>query len=1205
MKKFLSIFFLFLFIWLFFIKQPVLATSHIPTPTPAPEGSWVEDSEVTFVGKNAARSGNLLDFILKNYNWVCVKQAANGQCDNGNNPLAAVWIRTVTFIVAPLLLIVIIVTALVIIVTRGRNLTIMRFIPRFIVVILLIFFSFALLQFFYQVVDVIQGFFLRTGTSSCPPECISQKDLLFVGWNYKDFVGLRLVGDSNTESAFISLLLTKLTAFTYFVMVGILIMRKIILWLFIIVAPIFPLLLFYNPIRNTGKIWIGEFFRWLLYAPLFALFLKGLVSLWRDNIPLSFINPEIGVAGSEIYPTTINILLGGPKQAVSLANSINLTETFALYIVSLIMLWGVIILPWVLLQIFLDYANNMVGSDNAVMKSIVNKINSRKDSPEGHPPSASGSTISLPFANKFSTPTGIARDIPLAVSESKFARSSPMVTAQGKAQVLSLTGMLLPTMGDIAKYDTSLISRNKLQQREVLSMHETLQRIGNPASSSTATDKAHFSEIHERLKRESAGGNLLATSILNAASTASSTNIQVSNSQIKNTLSKIVSPAYISSPTDRSRLTKLHDTLIKESNAGNQLATYLLTINEKSSETEIVKAKENITSSAQKGDFLARAILSAVNSDASKIQSTVELRSALLQIANPASIMNTTERERVTKLHDILQKESKENNNQLASSILSVSNKTTTPEIEKLQEKIQMAKEKSEPLAEELAQITKQATTSVLPVVNRVQTVSQKDYDTVRDIWKDNYKKLEVPVGMAGTRSEWIKDDIGKIDSIVVQLSSPNEEEVIRGMQEVSSILPFLLVGGFSKTEIIAYLKAKQEAAKETLITITKEEDETSMTVEKRHVQNQNTMTSSISKDFKEDRNSESLNIDRKANLIEHPSAEILSLAHLEIPKLTDIAQYEVRHLTKDKTESVRIEKMHLELERIGNPASLPTAPEREQYEKLRQRLSDESNKGDVAAGVILSAVSKLNQTLGEVDVTLDEIKTILKQISNPDTHASVEEKNNYTRLHEYLEKETKERSNVLAQKILRVNDSTSPQEIQDIKDRLTEGVKTGDTLAKNVFSTIQPTFNMPGANRMQKVTSEEYEASRQLWEKAYKQYFVPPGFTENIKGRTEWIAKDIADINDTINMLLSNDVEKKNKGIKKVSNILPFLLLGGFSFSEMIAYLKTKLDAANSALSFINEEEEKMVEVSVKKDEKAIEMTAGEEVPTPDAKKE
>ncbi|HUQ85655.1 MAG TPA: hypothetical protein VM077_04985 [Candidatus Limnocylindrales bacterium] len=1429
MKKFLPIFFaLLLFGIAVLLPKPILAQTPAPQQMQqngaVPNGQWVIDKEVTFIGKNAARSGKLLDFTLRNYNWVCVKQAANGQCDDSNNPLAGVWLSTVMFIVTPLLFVVIIVTAIIIIVTRGRSLTITRFIPRFIAVLLLIFLSFAILRFLYIFTDIIQGFFLRPpdSTVSCPPKCISQTDLLFVGWDYEKFIGLRLIGgigDQNAESAFISLLLTKLTALTYFVMVGILFLRKIILWLFIIVAPIFPLLLLFYPVRNTGKIWIGEFFRWLLYAPLFAIFLKGLVSLWRDQIPLFFGNPNIGVAGKEIYPTAVNILLGGPKQYVTPTNSVNLPETFALYVVSLIMLWGVIILPWILLQIFLDYASNLGVGDSAVMKTLVNKI-SNLQSPPGspaHPPSG-GAAISLPFAKKFSlpvtpsAPTGMARELPTSTSISNVSKASYMPSAQVKAQVLSLTNLSIPSMRDIAKYDTSLISKDTDRLKETTIIQQNLEKIGNPTSSSSSTEKERYTEIREKLTQESKGGNTLATSILSAASTISSKSSRANTTQIKNILTQIA----------------------------------------------------NATSASSTSSTTGAA--SSARSDSSSASSSVS-----------TSVIN---HEKLARMNESLVK-AKQEGNTLAASILSVNSKTSSSEIEKLQERILDAKAKGEPIATQIAEIAAREATSKLPVVNRVQTVSKEDYQAVKDMWKDNYRNLDVPSGMSGTRAEWIKEDMAKINEIVALLSSKDEAEVNKGMEQVSSILPFLLVGGFSQAEIVAYLKAKQEAAKDVAAEIiTDEDDKVSVNVKKTATAT-HTMSASLTEDSGDDDISES-NLSSFGSASQNVSSsqastELLNISNLKLPKLTDIVQYEIRHLTKDKTESERVEKIHEVLERLNNPQGITSAPEREQYELLKEKLTAESQLGNPTADVILSAVSQLSRTASEMDLTLSEIRVVLQQIVSPENVAASDDRDYYTKLHEYLENESKTKNNQLAQKILTVNESTKNSDIEEIKTQLfttsqagpvlpqvtaavsdisslkqlratvseimsatteesksdnqitnslyqtlktesakgnslatsvltlnnstseqevrkvyqtiSETAQKGDPIAASILSQISSSVSTVGqmggkdmsvddtktfinqivnpsvisnaedrnyysslheyvdkeskqsqnvlaqkimsvneatnntdiqyikdqlftrdtgkttslpqitsaasefnqlmnlrqvitgvsakaaqpaqvnkkdlvnlrdslssekakgnslatsimsidestsdtklrkihnelieaakkgnplavsllskakkplsfspSNRLQKVNPEDYEEAKKLWEKAYKQYFVPPGFTEDLKGRMEWINKDIVDIEETISLLTSGDTEKKEEGMKKVSNILPFLLLGGFSFDEMLKYLSTKLEAAKSALKFLTEEEENSVTVSIaKKQENTHEMSANDEEP-------
>ena len=865
MKKFLPIFLVIsFFATLVFLPLSVNAqapaqpggANQVNNPNvPAPGGRWVVDPEVTFIGKNTARSGLLLDWTLQNYNWVCVKKVANRVCDNSDNPIAKYWSLIVLYIVVPLLFFVILATSIVIIVTRGRSLTIMRFLPRFVAVVLLIVFSYSMVQFFYQFTDLIQGFFLRTDPAKpCPPDCISQKDLLYVGWGYKDFVGLRLLGDYNAESAFISLLLAKLTALTYFVMVFLLLVRKIILWFFVIVSPIFPILLLYYPVRNTGKIWIGEFFRWLMYAPLFAIFLKGLVFMWRSAIPLVFVPASgattIGKADQIVFPTAVNILLGGPKQFVTQTNSVNLTETFALYVVSLLMLWTVILLPWVLLQIFLEYSAQFMGGDAGLMKTLVN-YSSKPGNPiapaggKGVPPAEPGGAV-LPFGKKFTMPKmpphpgGAAKDLPIGTAMSTAnATKTPMQgpyyasmpqsaqqVEQAKAnnQMLNMANMQLPSIKDIAKFETSLMSRDKSKQQPVNDVVSNLAKIANPASITNATEREKYKEIRSKLVSEKNQGNLVAAGILNAAKSVSQASKQqtsaslkkASTNQVKDALVQVANPATVSSSKQREKLAAIHEKLskaVKENKS--QLASSILGVNQQTSSTDVEKIREKLMSAKKQSDVKERDVAStvagAINTTISQAESTKNVKSAIQQMKDPASNM-----------HQTLLQASKEGN-QLASQILSFDEKATQMDVESLQDKIAEAKLKGDPIATKLAEETEKATS--VPQVNRIQQVRTEDYQAVKDMWKENYQNMEIPDGMSGSRTDWIKDDVSNIDEIVGMLSSTDQEVVTQGLQEVSNILPFLMVGGFSQTEIIAYLKAKQEAAKEVAAEIIAEEE--------------------------------------------------------------------------------------------------------------------------------------------------------------------------------------------------------------------------------------------------------------------------------------------------------------------------------------------------------------------------------------------
>ncbi|MDO8270114.1 MAG: hypothetical protein Q7T54_05610 [Candidatus Levybacteria bacterium] len=641
--------------------------SFAQTPTPDITTGWVRDQEVTFVGKTATRANGFLEWTLsvENYRWITLPEGAN------NNPIQSFWaiVRNIVFVMLSLFVLG---AAFVMIITRGQNLTVMKFIPRFIMIVILVVLSFAIIRFLYQATDVIQGFFLNvkdpvTGQN----RNIGPQDLLFIAFDYESFRGYRKLGIDFDESAFISLLLVKLTAITYYVMTGLLLIRKIILWFFIIVSPIFPLLFFFRPVRNTAKIWIGEFFRWLLYAPLFALFLHGLVNVWRSGIPMSF---DFSKVGSAVYPTAINILLGGPGQQIGLNNSVNLKDTFALYVVALLMLWVVILLPFLLLQIFLDYLSNVSIAESPVIKKITsnswfNKAYGGQQPPPGSPPqqpSPFGLAKSIPFFNKR------AMEIPTSRTTSTLERASltNLQTVRETKDVLRLANLSIPKMKDIARYETSLMKHDTVSRSEISRFHDTLEKISKPTTVATPVDRQKFTTI-----------------------------------------------------------------------------------------------KEKLVTQQKKGDKLAENVLSA------------------------------------TKVSE------------------EMGNKTKAVTPGQKQASLTSIKEVK------------------LPHVNQVQQVSIEEYEDVRKMWLENYQNMETPIGPNGIPTDkhsFIQSDIANITETINLLSSDNQENVDKGMERVANILPFLLLGGFSKTEVISYLKAKMEAAKTVIASVdAKTEDEDTM-VERR-----------------------------------------------------------------------------------------------------------------------------------------------------------------------------------------------------------------------------------------------------------------------------------------------------------------------------------------------------------------------------------
>jgi hypothetical protein len=1314
MKK--TIFSLFLILTIFcsgFSSTAYAQTSPTPTPTPATvpvtmgtqqlpsEGAWIIDPEVTTVGKNASRSGMLLDWTLKDYKW-------SSDTSYTNNPLTPFWL-IIQRIVYSLFLFVILVTAFLLIITRGKSLSAKRFLPRFLLVVLLVTFSFSLVQFLYQIIDIFQGFFLKNPKG----DIISSRDLLFIGFDYRTFQGLRVFGESYNESAFISLLLVKLTSFTYYVMAILLIFRKIILWFLIIISPVFPILLLFYPLRNTAKIWIGEFFRWLLYAPLFAILLSGLVRLWNSGLPLFFSSAGVGNESSSIYPTSVNILLGGPGQHIGINNSVNLPDTFALYLVALLMLWAVIILPFILLQIFLDYMMAFNNRDNPFMKQIFTMLNNRPNNPAvpPTPPVGAGLARNLPFARRFSIPktTGLAREIPRGTSQ---AISRPItIQRSNQTEIAKLTNLSIPTMRDIARFETTKLSHDVRTQQEIERTRQNLINIANPASVSSVTERERVKMIHDRLVTEGQKGSQVATNILNAANTFNSYSFSTQSSVLQVTqqlIENLSHPTTIISKRDQQKIIEIRQELIKASDIGNQFAkTVLSTVN---------NYTNNQVQSLQK--FLNQLASPERITDVKEKETFTKLREKITSASksgNPLAnllsqtLENTTSTEQVKKIQEELLV-AQAQGNPLATELLktaSITDKSSEKDMEKLYATLKEESAQGNPLAtlllrtlssQEKSQASSLSATAklksgILPQVNRIQQVSLDDYEAVKKMWTDNYRNLEVPNSQQ-SRKQWIDQDISSIQETISLLSSADPQDVEKGMQQVSDILPFLLIGGFSQTEIIAYLKAKMEAGKDVLENTSQkeEEEDTLISAERAAKQASGHLTASIAINGDEAKNSvtpspayqekvviqpqESSSSQVQSNNYSQPGkvqldspSTIVSQLKLPLPTLRDIASFETNNDGKTVQD---LKKLFIELSR---PETVTSPTEQKNLLKIKQTLQEQAQKGDSTAQMIVSALG-LSQTTGAIgekhdflmilktilDPSLapeddqtyyrqvrdelvkarqnsdivaiqvmklvdkisqsetESIVKLLQNINNPEQINNEKERTALTALKKDLESQ-KVTSQTASNMLTAAQNNITPVSANKIRVQLLEKASQSDPLAtsimkeyiilpqpliqeiNNLYSAVQKSSSdpfsklllkllsqpakksttglkierFPRENRIQKVSLDDYEEVKQMLYEMYLHGIVPPDKTGKEQSRIDWITEEKQQVEEVVNLLSSDDMSNVQLGMTKVNQILPFLLLGGFSQNEVLQYLKAKQEAAILAIQSLKAVEEKV----------------------------
>jgi hypothetical protein len=193
-------------------------------------------------------------------------------------------------------------------------------------------------------------------------------------------------------------------------------------------------------------------------------------------------------------------------------------------------------------------------------------------------------------------------------------------------------------------------------------------------------------------------------------------------------------------------------------------------------------------------------------------------------LANPDAMAESMKKgivEEVLSLHQQLLNESRANN-PIAKMILDVIPETPPAEIQSLWEKIIIERTKGDKLAgdilghspDEIKEYagSESAQPVILPQTNKLQTVSLDDYEAVRQMWEENFRTSELPEGETD-RVAWIRKEKDKMENVLSLLTSNDPQKMMEGMQSVSHLLPFLLLGGFSQEECTAYLKAKLQAA--------------------------------------------------------------------------------------------------------------------------------------------------------------------------------------------------------------------------------------------------------------------------------------------------------------------------------------------------------------------------------------------------------
>ncbi len=574
--------------------------------------------------------------------------------------------------------------------------------------------------------------------------------------NYITFQGCRDLNVTVQEAAQTEMFILKLTNISYYLMGGALILRVIILWFLLFVAPFLAILEYFHISKNVGWVWIGTFFQWVFYGPLLALFLGALAAIWKAGIPFIFDFSRAGTVQGYIYPTAINILYGGPAQQLSAINNGNYVDTYVEYIITLIMLWAVTIFPWFLLRTFRDYCCDGI---NAIKNMLLSNLNNLRGPT---PPSPSPATPS--GTSSFSSATEIKNQ-----ATADTYRRIETVEEIKKANTEEIAKSLNIKAGNLT--DIASLETNKNVSQNVT---KNINYLKNPSVADTTAERLRYMNIRSELSTRASKSDPVARQIMNS--------ILYSRPQQVAQRETIISSLPKAIPITQVISVRVKLPQEKAASISSSVISY---------GAANIKIASDIAATTAVPKEKVTAVLNKLGENVN-----TPVPDMIPKISSGAHV----EKEAVAK---VIKEFSK---------AVSADNKLIE-EVAKNQN-IDVAKVKEVVTAQ--APIIAEPHKNIDQAVEVSPKVSIDEYEQVKKMWRDQYEKGEIPLSdNIKTRPQWVDQDIVLITNTLNKLLSDDKSLKEEALDEVGFILPIFLVNNLTGEQLVTYLKAKVEAAKQ------------------------------------------------------------------------------------------------------------------------------------------------------------------------------------------------------------------------------------------------------------------------------------------------------------------------------------------------------------------------------------------------------
>lgn len=765
---------------------------------------WALDEEVTTQGKANERARQFIYWAV-----------SNNAIDN-HPTLRVVWTATknVTlflFILAATLF------GLGLIVGQRSNfelkVQVWPIVYKIVIGLLYIMFSYALVIFMIQISEILTKFFIETLGGD------KLFNIYFHGpssneTSYVTWVGCRDLNYKVQEAVNTEMFMLKLTNITYYVMGTMIILRKVILWFLLFVAPFLALLMPFVFIRNIGWIWIGVFFQWVFYGPLFALFLGALATIWRRGIPYPFDFSRTNSTAGYIYPTGINITYGGPAQInaqhLGALNNGNYVDTFAEYVITLIMLWAVTFFPWWLLRIFRDYCCDGIYAMKNILMSMYDQ---GRPAPGPKPPAAP-----IPAASVASTSIKIPKQVDVKVQV--HLESMEEIKKTKTEEISKTLNLQMNKITDIAKFET-----NKQTNETV---KKNLEFLSSPTKAETPTERQKFMNIRTELFNRTIKEDRVARQILSSISTSrveQNTRRQELLSSVPQTAPVTQVVSYRANVT-QDKVSSVNNTLVSTVSSNStivnsvaknanvtapQVQTILSSFKNNIAQNTIntvspyspplnttITSKTNMASATVNNMQTNKTASTYAPASAKSVSKTATVASPAQMIANISKETGIEKQKVVTVIKEV--------------SKVAVTDRVT---IQQIAAKENIKEDQVKKIIDAQTPLITEPEKHVEQTVAIPPSISIEDYEEVKKMWTQQYEKGEVPVSEnIGSREQWVEQDIVFITNTLNKLMSPDEKLKQEGVDDLGYILPIFLINNLKGEELAVYLKAKLEAAK-------------------------------------------------------------------------------------------------------------------------------------------------------------------------------------------------------------------------------------------------------------------------------------------------------------------------------------------------------------------------------------------------------